>query len=444
LWKVQREDIMKKGIFIIIALCVISGCFNSVVKIKVPAVNEQEETVYKSGTIFKVSSCYKDRHSKFVFREIEGFVPSNINLADDAIARQILREAGRFSFEQKVCPNFYDDSLIEVFLYCQDNKDGPGGWEVMARSSIYQESKKIRWVEYINYPLRKFMVEKEKKVQAEKRRREMEAGKAKASEKTSAEFYLKTGNAYAKKGQYDQAIADFTKALEINPWYADAYSNRGVAYLHKGQYDRAIADYTKALEINPRYAEACFNRGNLYYKKGQYDKAIADFTKAVELNPRYAEAYSNRGVAYDDTGQYDKAIADYTKALEINPRYASAYAYNNRGVAYLHNGQYNKAIADFNKALEINPRVADAYYYRGVAYDDTGQYNKAIADYTKALEINPRYASAYFKKAILCEKAGRIRESIEAYRGFIQCAPPKDVIQIIDARERIKQLEGKQ
>ena len=70
-----------------------------------------------------------------------------------------------------------------------------------------------------------------------------------------------------------------------------AYYNRGVTYKSKGQYDQAISDFTKALEIIPRFAEAYNNRGNAYAMKGQYDQAISDFTKALEINPRFAGAY---------------------------------------------------------------------------------------------------------------------------------------------------------
>ena len=75
-------------------------------------------------------------------------------------------------------------------------------------------------------------------------------------ESMDAEFYNNRGMAYRDKGQYDQAISDYNKALEINSKYAYAYNNRGMAYRDKGQYDQAISDYNKALEINPKYAYA--------------------------------------------------------------------------------------------------------------------------------------------------------------------------------------------
>ena len=96
---------------------------------------------------------------------------------------------------------------------------------------------------------------------------------------------------YADKGNYDRAIADYNKALQINPEYAETYFNRGVAHSLKGDYDRAIEDYTKALQINPQFAVAYLNRGSVYTDKGDYDRAIRDCTKALQINPQYAVAY---------------------------------------------------------------------------------------------------------------------------------------------------------
>jgi tetratricopeptide (TPR) repeat protein len=59
----------------------------------------------------------------------------------------------------------------------------------------------------------------------------------------------------------------------------------------------AIADYTKAIEFNPQFADAYFNRGLAKYSLGDKNGSIADWTKAIEVNPQYAEAYYNRGYA---------------------------------------------------------------------------------------------------------------------------------------------------
>jgi len=71
----------------------------------------------------------------------------------------------------------------------------------------------------------------------------------KQGESRDADFYLSRGLAYAEKGQYDQAISDFTKALEINPGYAGAYYSRGASYYFKKEYDKSWDDIKKAQDL---------------------------------------------------------------------------------------------------------------------------------------------------------------------------------------------------
>jgi len=96
---------------------------------------------------------------------------------------------------------------------------------------------------------------------------------------------------------------------------AEDYYQLAAAYSRKGQYNEAISEYTKAIELNPKFAMAYVKRAAAYHRKGQYDQAIYDFNKAIELNPEYAKAYSNRGSAYARKGQYDQAISDYGNYL---------------------------------------------------------------------------------------------------------------------------------
>ena len=161
--------------------------------------------------------------------------------------------------------------------------------------------------------------------------------------------------------KWDEAIADLSQFIEATN-DAAAYVNRGYAYNEKNEYDLALADYNKAIELKPNYENVYNNRGSAYKGKGEYDKALADYNKAIELNPNYAEAYNNRGNVYSDKGEYDKALADYNKAIELNPNYAEAY--NNRGSAYQSKGEYDKALADYNKAIKLNPNFKEAIHNR--------------------------------------------------------------------------------
>jgi len=89
-----------------------------------------------------------------------------------------------------------------------------------------------------------------------------------------------------------------------------------IKYGLNGQYDQAIADYNKDIEINPRDAVAYYNRGIVYGLSGQYDQAIADYTKAIELNPKDSDSYYNRGNAYETNRNMKMACSDWRKACK--------------------------------------------------------------------------------------------------------------------------------
>ncbi|MBD3246745.1 MAG: tetratricopeptide repeat protein [Candidatus Omnitrophica bacterium] len=93
--------------------------------------------------------------------------------------------------------------------------------------------------------------------------------------------------------------------------------NYGSAYLLRGELDEAIEEYTRALELNSSLGDGYYNRGNAYYKNDQYHLAVKDFTRAVELNPRDASAYYNRAVAYYSLGNYAQAREDIGKVKEL-------------------------------------------------------------------------------------------------------------------------------
>jgi tetratricopeptide (TPR) repeat protein len=135
----------------------------------------------------------------------------------------------------------------------------------------------------------------------------------------AAVFYYNRANAYDSKGDYDAAIPDYTKAIELNPKFTEAYNERGFAYFKKKQYDNSVADATMAIEIDPRNAGAYLERSYDELAKLDYDDSIADATKAIEINPKFAAAYSERAFAYEKKGDTHHAIQDYRHDLAINP-----------------------------------------------------------------------------------------------------------------------------
>ncbi len=130
--------------------------------------------------------------------------------------------------------------------------------------------------------------------------------------------------AYAKKGNFDKAIEEYTEAIRLHPKFAQAYCNRGAAYADKGNIDKAIEDFTEFIRLDPKFAPAYCNRGMAYAKKGNFDKAIEDSTEAIRLDPKFAQAYNTRGWAYEQKKHSYKALSDYTEAIRLDPKVAPA------------------------------------------------------------------------------------------------------------------------
>jgi tetratricopeptide (TPR) repeat protein len=101
---------------------------------------------------------------------------------------------------------------------------------------------------------------------------------------------------------------------------------QGVAANKKGDFDEAIRFYSKAISLKPDSAALFYVRGRVYVEKERYDNAISDFTRAITLKPTYAEAYNHRGVTYIGKGQNSQAVTDFKKACELGYKFGCTNA----------------------------------------------------------------------------------------------------------------------
>jgi Flp pilus assembly protein TadD len=164
--------------------------------------------------------------------------------------------------------------------------------------------------------------------------------------------------------QLDQRVAALPQSQGPN---ASDYYLRAIGKNDSGDYRGAIADFNKAISLNPKLADAYAVRGILKKNKlNDSQGALADFNKAISLDPKNALAYGFRGILKEDKlNDPQGALADYNKVISLDPKNAGTYTV--RGI--LKKDKLNDpqgALADFNKAIALNPKYADAYAMRGI------------------------------------------------------------------------------
>ena len=164
------------------------------------------------------------------------------------------------------------------------------------------------------------------------------------------------------------------------PTTARGYYERGLTHENDKRHAEALADYSKAIELDPKLVEAYFSRSSVYAgnpssEKRDYAKAVADLSKILDIEPKDFSARFNRALYYESLRKYDKAIDDYSKVIDGDTDFSRsaggreqglARAHHYRGRAYQwYKSDYARATADYTEALRLDPQMEMVHYRRG-------------------------------------------------------------------------------
>jgi len=149
-----------------------------------------------------------------------------------------------------------------------------------------------------------------------------EPPKAAPTEASAAEAQTHNmrGQALARSGKTEEALAELDKAIEIDPHNADALYNRGLLYQGEKQHQFAIDDFAAANGLTPQRAEPLLGRAISYLAVDKVKEAAADLDEAAQADPQNAQIWTTRGLAYERLGDKTKAAESYGRALGLRPK----------------------------------------------------------------------------------------------------------------------------
>jgi tetratricopeptide (TPR) repeat protein len=231
--------------------------------------------------------------------------------------------------------------------------------------------------------------------------------------------YCRRGLSRHQQGDLDGAIAEFDRAINSQPDWAQAWNNRGAARHARGDLRQALADFRRAIELAPGYAEAWNNLGFVRHALGEFPRALDDFTRAIELAPAYADALGNRAITRRALGDLLGTISDLDRALEIRPDHPEFL--RARGAARHARGDLDGAVADFSRLLELIPdEIAPGVYHdRGAVHFSRQDFTAAAADFSQAIALDPRFCFAYMSRGNTryhLRDLGAIEDYVVAFR----------------------------
>ena len=196
------------------------------------------------------------------------------------------------------------------------------------------------------------------------------------------DYLNQVGVFYHNKGEYEKAIEYYSRALDLKSDRAIYWENRALANELLGKYDNAEADYTKALELGEN-ANLLNSIGVVKFRQSDYNGALDYFNKAIKLKKDDPIYYENIGLAHENTGDFEAAEKDYQKALKVSNE--DARFLNRLGLYYHNRKMYDKSLEWYTKAAEKDPENTTYTQNIAVAYENLGQYDKAEILYKKLL-----------------------------------------------------------
>ncbi|MES2592660.1 MAG: tetratricopeptide repeat protein [Bacteroidota bacterium] len=282
------------------------------------------------------------------------------------------------------------------------------------------------------------------------------------------------GIIYERKGDYENALINHLKALEIRNeigekrGIAGSYNSIGVTYVKQGNYEKAMDNYLKCLKILEELGEKkavgtiYSNIGNIYFNQNNYKKALDNYLKSLELEIEIDDkegqslTYGNLGAVYQKLGKHNEALNNQLKCLqvceEIEDKQGIAVCFNNIGAIYEEKGDFEMALKNQMKSLEISEAIGDiqlvgvvysnigSIYTKQNKFDEALRYDNLSLNIFKDIGFKGGMKEAYSSLSSLYEKKGDYKKAYTYHKFYLDI---KDTLLNEQSSKQIAEMNTK-
>ena len=240
-------------------------------------------------------------------------------------------------------------------------------------------------------------------------------------------FYNKMGDIAVKNKNYELAIENYKKVLDVNPLNRDVWAKMAAVMqtFYPESQNQTIDCYEKLLEFDENKAPIYYELGHLYLSKDDKINSISAFKLAVELEPENPFYNNSLAYAYAKAELYEDAITHYKKAIDLNPDNEwTSIVCQALGTIYAEvNAKLEAAIATYQAGLILDPNNYDLYLSLGDTYMADYDLDKAIKTYCDAITLRPEEARGYSKAGIALWEKEYMEEALVAYHKAVELDP---------------------
>lgn len=259
----------------------------------------------------------------------------------------------------------------------------------------------------------------------------------------NARAFIKAAEQFIANGYYEEAIEQYTRAIDLEPQNGKAYEDRANTYYHLNRFEEAASDFKSAAVFGENAAENYFQAAQIFFQLKNEAETEESLQKATALKSKYDDAYVLLAKLYLESNHPEKALEASINAIDAR---ASAYAYYLKGLAEFKLKDYAQAEQDLEKAIIKDKLLLDAfltlaeiklinhqtqyaiencnyvilndrnnkeaYFIRSKAYNSIREFEKAIADLSKAISLDTSNVVYYIARGKLYFEYAQLQNAI--------------------------------